>query len=1053
MATNKTSDTDLFIKHNWPFIVILAIVISLYFLRNYLSEKIKLFFDFIEGENILNYIIVLLILYLLFILFRHFMKKKRMIWCRYMPHLSDETDSDKIKFMLAEINKVRLKRLTRWFLGNDWKSFMIRKDAEGNIYYYFAIDKSLMIEMQSALRKSYLNAKLDYVGDDSIPFPTNKKDKKRYVGGRMNATRKAKKRMLSFKRFKHDYIPNIITALPNDSFLKIDFKRSEKKRALRKIRGSEEDIKEVQTKDRTGRQKLELRNLQHRMQGSEVGFNSLISLATKSENGYQGLKSTSNAIATALEDDASLYYRKYRGGITKYPTIRPTLTMLDGGILFLTGSEISNIIHLPNYSDDSELIEKLRDKTDMHDKTIDLLDNGLFDNENGIKVGFVKLANGTKRMIKVSLEALKDHVAITGKTGSGKSSFIVAILDGLLKGHFDEDNKDKAIGLTFLDPGQDTALTLYNRLLKYYNEGGDVDWRKINYLSLKDSDFPLAMNLLDKDIGTYSDTSLSSIAEAISDIIESAMPSEAPVAKRLLAKCIETLLADEEAHTILDVKLLVKNTTYRNKIIGRIKDNPANYEIVEYWATDAEENLKTSETALMNRLEVFTSSPVLKRMFGQNYAEFNFRTILDEGHINLLDMTGLSQSEMRIIGGYLSYRFYKASIGRPRNSRLHILGFDETKVLGKMPYLSKIIAETRKFNLAGLVGAQMFSQLDTELKRSMQDVQDNFISCLQGASEAKEVAGFLSDKRVQIEPNDLTRLNPKLREGYIALKDTVKGETERYTMKVQIDPPVKYGMNGQVVEYQSEEEKEAVDTSLLIAHMRRKFKSGIKHKSEVELEIIKRMNPNDDLSHLKVTDIKRMSDEEKEALKQELEELELIRNAEILPGQVKLFYRQEQATDEEKNQSLEQSQTVSEPQVEDIHDEEKELEEKEVVSLTLMEALEVEESPNENVDSDKGKGINEKISKNSSKKVSVNRQGLYSLREFVDQPPTVPKKKVNTIENVEIAESTKNDNTSKSQQDEPKQQEYSKPKEQTPHVDESSTNTKSQRRRKISDLQ
>ena len=1056
MATNKTSDTDLFIKHNWPFIVILAIVISLYFLRNYLSEKLKLFFDFIEGENILNYIIVLLILYLLFILFRHIMKKKRMIWCRYMPHLSDETNSDKIKFMLAEINKVRLKRLTRWILGNDWKSFMIRKDADGNIYYYFAIDKSLMIEMQSALRKSYLNAKLEYVGDVSIPFPTNKKDKKYYVGGRINATRKAKKRMLSFKRFKHDHLPNVITALPNDSFLKVDFKRSEKKRALRKIRGSEEDIKEVQTKDRTGRQKFELRNLQHRMHGSEVGFNSLISLATKSENGYQGLKSTSNAIATALEDDASLYYRKYKGGVTKYPTIRPTLTMLDGGVLFLTGSEISNIIHLPNYSDDhsddSGLIEKLRDKTDMHDKTIDLLDNGLFDNKNGIKVGFVKLANGAKRMIKVNLEALKDHVAITGKTGSGKSSFIVAILDGLLKGHFDENNKDKAVGLTFLDPGQDTALTLYNRLLKYYNEGGDVDWDKINYLNLKDSDFPLAMNLLDKDVGINSDTSLSSIAEAISDIIESAMPSEAPVAKRLLAKCIETLLADDEAHTILDVKLLVKNTTYRNKIIGRIKNNPANYEIVEYWATDAEENLKTSETALMNRLEVFTSSPVLKRMFGQDYAEFNFRTILDDGHINLLDMTGLSQAEMRIIGGYLSYRFYKASIGRPRNSRLHILGFDETKVLGKMPYLSKIIAETRKFNLAGLVGAQMFSQLDTELKRSMQDVQDNFISCLQGASEAKEVSGFLSDKRVQIEPKDLTRLNPKLREGYIALKDTVKGETERYTMKVKIDPPVKYGMNGQVVGHESKEEEKALDTSLLIAHMRRKFKPGIKHKSEVDLEIIKRMNPSDDLSHLNVTDIQPMSDGAKEILKEELKELELIRNAEILPGQVKLFYRQEQATDEEKSQSLEQSKAISEPRVEDIPPDEKE-EENEDVLLTLMESVEGEESSNENVDSDKDEGTNEKISKISNKKVSIDRQGLYSLREFVEQPPTVPKEKMNTIENVEIAESTEQDNTSKLQQDESKQQENSKQKEQTTHVDESSTNTKSQRRRKISDLQ
>ncbi|HEA0113295.1 TPA: DUF87 domain-containing protein [Staphylococcus aureus] len=960
-----------------------------------------------------------------------------------MPHLSDETNIENIKFMVSEINKIRLQRLTRFFLGKDWKSFMIRKDEDENIFYYFAFDKSLLYQMQSAVKKSYLNAKLDYIELENVPFPIDdKKEKKFFVGGRMNSTKHAKKRMLSFKNFHHDYLPNIINSLPANSFLKIDFQRSEKKKDLKKISGSEDLIKETQSKDRTGRQKLELRNLQHRMKGSETGFNVYISLATCSEYGYEHLKSSANAISTSLEDDASLYYRKYKDGIRKYPIFRPTLYLRDGGKLFLTGSELANLVHLPNYSDDTDLIEKLREKTDMHDKTIDLLDEGVFDNDSGVNVGYVKLSNGQKRRIKVSLKSLKDHLAITGKTGSGKSSVIVAILDGLIKEHFDDERADIASGLTFLDPGQDTALTLYNRLLKYYNAGGDIDWSKVNYMSIKNTDYPLALNLLDKNIGVNSDTSLSSIAEAISDIIESAMPSEAPVAKRLLSKCIETLLADDEVHTILDVKLLVKNTTYRNQIIRRIKNNPANYEIVEYWETDAEENLKTSETALMNRLEVFTSSPVLKRMFGQPHAEMQFRKILDEGHIYLFDMTGLSQAEMRIIGGYLSYRFYKASVGRPRNSRLHILGFDETKVLGKMPYLTNIIAETRKFNLAGLVGAQMFSQLDNKLKTNLKDVQDNFISCLQGSSESKEVAGFLSDKRVEIAPKDLERLNPKLRESYIALKDEVNGQTERYTMKVQVDAPVKYGMNGQIVPYESREEEEAVNTTLLIANMRRKFKEGVKHKYEVDLDIIKKMNFDKDLSHLKITDLKRMTEDEKRLLEEEIEELNQIRNNEILPVQIPIFYRQDQEEHVEEPRVNEKIESTNE-ESSDIEEDQNTTDEFRL-PLTLIEDTTIKQPGKALKTTDK--------SKTNNKKVVVNKNGFFSIDDFIEAPIEEAKSikdiETNKKREIDMMELDSNEETSQHRNKPPNLDKGDNKSD----VEVTSTNKKPRNRRKLSDM-
>lgn len=1046
MASKKQSDIeqlDQLLKTHWKLIVIIVSILSIILAKNYILQFLSQVINYMIYHHYFNFIFGAIIFYILIIFIRHIVKKRRIMWARFMPHLSDETNIENIKFMVSEINKIRLQRLTRFFLGKDWKSFMIRKDEDENIFYYFAFDKSLLYQMQSAVKKSYLNAKLDYIELENVPFPIDdKKEKKFFVGGRMNSTKHAKKRMLSFKNFHHDYLPNIINSLPANSFLKIDFQRSEKKKDLKKISGSEDLIKETQSKDRTGRQKLELRNLQHRMKGSETGFNVYISLATCSEYGYEHLKSSANAISTSLEDDASLYYRKYKDGIRKYPIFRPTLYLRDGGKLFLTGSELANLVHLPNYSDDTDLIEKLREKTDMHDKTIDLLDEGVFDNDSGVNVGYVKLSNGQKRRIKVSLKSLKDHLAITGKTGSGKSSVIVAILDGLIKEHFDDERAGIASGLTFLDPGQDTALTLYNRLLKYYNAGGDIDWSKVNYMSIKNTDYPLALNLLDKNIGVNSDTSLSSIAEAISDIIESAMPSEAPVAKRLLSKCIETLLADDEVHTILDVKLLVKNTTYRNQIIRRIKNNPANYEIVEYWETDAEENLKTSETALMNRLEVFTSSPVLKRMFGQPHAEMQFRKILDEGHIYLFDMTGLSQAEMRIIGGYLSYRFYKASVGRPRNSRLHILGFDETKVLGKMPYLTNIIAETRKFNLAGLVGAQMFSQLDNKLKTNLKDVQDNFISCLQGSSESKEVAGFLSDKRVEIAPKDLERLNPKLRESYIALKDEVNGQTERYTMKVQVDAPVKYGMNGQIVPYESREEEEAVNTTLLIANMRRKFKEGVKHKYEVDLDIIKKMNFDKDLSHLKITDLKRMTEDEKRLLEEEIEELNQIRNNEILPVQIPIFYRQDQEEHVEEPKGNEKIESTNEESSE-IEEEQNTTDEFRL-SLTLIEDTTIKQPGRTSKTTDK--------SKTNNKKVVVNKNGFFSIDDFIEAPIEEAKSikdiETNKKREIDMMELDLNEETSQHRNKPPNLDKGDNKSD----VEVTSTNKKPRNRRKLSDM-
>lgn len=788
-------------------------------------------------DSIISITLVLSVVAILYLIIVELIRRRRFVYYRVIPHREDNTKIDDIKSMMIAIHNVKHKRIVRWILRHDWKSLVFYRDKEGKIYYYVGVDKSLGYQVERAFKITHNRCHFTEIDKDKLPLPSNK-----HIGGRLILRKKFKKESLPLSPIKTDFLSNLIYSLPNAGWIKIDLKTEKEKDLDKSISEAEEEYKDVSFQERTGVQRSELSSLQRRFQTNEVSFRTYISMATDSENGSDKLKSLSQLVSSKMNYENELVYRKFRNGVTFYPRRVGSFLVPDAGRMITTGKEIANIFHLPNYSkEDDYIVEEISKDTELYDKTIEMLNEGIFNHESGVSVGYAELADGTERNIKVRLDSLKDHCVVTGKTGAGKSSFIVAILDGLMKDNI--FNEGDYAGLTFLDPGRDTALTLFNRILKYEKEGGNVNWERVNYIPLKTTEFPLALNLLDKDV----DVSHSVIADAVTNIIESAIEDRAPIAERLMKKSIETLLADDRPHTILEVAMLIndKDTTYRNEVLKRVKKNPANYDIVNYWEQDADQNIKTSGVALKNRIDIISQSPILKNVFGQTNNEFDFKKMLDEGYINLIDLSGLRDSELKIISGYISFRMYTASLGRSAKSKFHLLAFDETKTMGDLEYVTRIVAETRKFNLATLVGSQTFGQLNRNMKRALKDVQDNFISLLQGESESEEVASFLSDGRVQITSKDLTSLDSTSREGYIALKDTPEGSSKksRYTVKVKIDPLTKYDSNGLAVKFQSSEETKAVDWSEEIANLNRIYHTGVKHKDEIAFELMQIMQP------------------------------------------------------------------------------------------------------------------------------------------------------------------------------------------------------------------
>ena len=109
--------------------------------------------------------------------------------------------------------------------------------------------------------------------------------------------------------------------------------------------------------------------------------------------------------------------------------------------------------------------------------------------------------------------------------------------------------------------------------------------------------------------------------ERVTQIVMRIIGENFQVAKqteRLLVNCIKTLVLDVEGqHTILGVKPLVNDFTFRKRILNRLEDNVEAYDVLDFWENEAEDLIDASRIALFNRLDTFSANPLLRRMFGQ----------------------------------------------------------------------------------------------------------------------------------------------------------------------------------------------------------------------------------------------------------------------------------------------------------------------------------------------------------------------------------------------------------------------------------------------------
>lgn len=730
-------------------------------------------------------------------------------YIRITPSARTHTNKEDTEQLIKALWRSFRPMWQRVLKGREYFQLIFHCDQDGQIHIYLGFPQDRYSFICKSVKTAYPLAEIGEL-EGLPPIDTNEG-----TGGNLKFS-KSKYQGFPLQAFSgKDKISSVLEHLEEGTSIIVTVSPTRPKRLKKVIKATEARLyKDVGFDPKTTSKatldidiKEQINSLYQRARNQNP-FNVKINVWNELGHDY-AVQSVVNAINTVTAAQNSLRLSRLYKIVKQRPQLKPQ-PLLKG--MLWTGSELESIFHLPNGKTAEQIKQQAKH---LYDRLLHVPAGQTFipaqELTEGVFVGRYLNPAQDNRNIFVSEATLRKMGLVVGKTGSGKSALALDMIESLI----DQREQQATGGFTVIDPKGDLVKTVLTRLNKRQLEGQLKDDTIYHYFDVSGKDYAFGINPLQKrNPNKPADREESeAIINTTLDVLKTAWSGESILFERFGRLIIKALLADNQQHTILAIsEFLREDSPLRERLINQLrKGNPYQKEIARELIQEEEKFKGSALEPLRNRLVKIKESSVMRRIFGQIQTTINPLEWMEQGHIVLFNVQGLTQDQMRIVMGYILAEYHKFAVKRRNTAQNHYMIIDEAHEVRDLDILSsQIIPKDRDFGLSVLLLTQSAHQFSERLYNAITELAGFYASCLSGAETAKAVNRITAGR---VEAQTLQNLRP-----LTAIIDTERENGERITFMVESNPPIIFNRNGEPTYFGQDKERQGKEKAEAFQH-------------------------------------------------------------------------------------------------------------------------------------------------------------------------------------------------------------------------------------------
>lgn len=364
----------------------------------------------------------------------------------------------------------------------------------------------------------------------------------------------------------------------------------------------------------------------------------------------------------------------------------------------LTSEELSTVFHFPNKSVETPHIHWVTAKRAPAPAQI---------SQSGLFLGKSKY-RGIDKPIYIDVDDRRRHMYVIGKTGTGKSEFLKAMIMQDIK---------NGEGLAVIDPHGD----LIDDVLRLIPPNRSED---VILFDPADTQRPMGFNMLDAKTEEQKHYIVSSIIGLMYKLFD---PHQTGIIGPRFEHAIRNAMLTvmyEEGSTFVEVVRALTDASYVQEILPKVTD-PI---IRRYWTDQIAQTTDFHKSEVLDYITSkfgrFVTNKMIRNIIGQSFSSFDFRKVMDEGKILLINLSKgkIGEENSNFLGLILVPKILVAAMSRqdmPIDQRRDFFLYVDEFQNFATPDFAQILSEARKYRLNLIVANQFIGQMEEEVKNAI----------------------------------------------------------------------------------------------------------------------------------------------------------------------------------------------------------------------------------------------------------------------------------------------------------------------------------------------